>query len=570
MENMHPIDNLFREKLRDKENEFQESHWEMLLEELEGDKRRSIIFYWRHAAAIAILAVGGWWLLNNQGTSVQSTSVVAVQKTESAVSPEAGAKAQAAEAFEATEEEKSLAENLSASEAKSDVGINKIASARTIVRNEISDQGAVNARMSNVMDKSLASEMSSNEFLNVDRKNSLEDNRFSSDLNEDAIQAVAVLDESKNAETLAAVKDLVSKPNAEISLNETKSASETKAGIIRSTESLSQIDKLDAPFLELASDEISIQPLVQNVVASKKDRKGFLSIGPGFVIGRSSVRGPSDLPGPESSNEDFFSFDNNFHMAGLDVAYHFNDKLDLSVGAFYGDRRYNINGIDLTLDQDQSVNRVVEVYQGLVDIPISLGYTFGKKHNAVRPFVRAGVSLSAFNGVVKSSVNYSPLVDAIVEITPEPLPESDAMNGGSSFEDGIGTAGSPSMENEMPEMNFMEPEPLFEDVLVNSTYAERVFASNGRLFFDNVVRKLLPLHALASAGLDIRLSERFNLRLSGRYRITRKAKSSLNLGDAQFDGFTNETRLVLDSDGIGSEKGFKDISALISVHYRIR
>jgi len=78
MENMHPLDSLFREKLKDKGNVFQEAHWELLLKELEKDKRRSILYYWRHAAAVALIAVGAWYFL---GTGFNSDVIVDANDT---------------------------------------------------------------------------------------------------------------------------------------------------------------------------------------------------------------------------------------------------------------------------------------------------------------------------------------------------------------------------------------------------------------------------------------------------------------------------------------------------------
>lgn len=603
MENLHPIDSLFRDKLREKGNDFQEEHWEMLLKELEGKKKRRLMLFWRYAALLAIVAVGGWYVLNQTGSNGN------IAQSEQAKSPiietVESNKNKAEEADQKINDQVALTESESLSSKDADDIPVKASTAEAIASNE---QVVVQNNDTQKL-QSKGSKVSTD-----GGEISKTSNRIAGKIEEakDPINPIVTTSPSSRAavpnqnpiiedENLIVDFDLTGDFSGSVELtNEIKVGDGFSIGVeedpLKTSESANEllsynefIDRLDPMDFDWLKESSPLIP--ERTIKSKKVRKGYLSIGPGFLLGRNATRqsvaaassfdaSAMNSAVSEEGAEEYFAFDNSFNMTGLDAAYHFNDHWDLSVGAYYGHKRFFTGDLNLVLDDYQTATRVIEVYNNVLDIPISLGYTFGNKYATVRPFVRAGVSLSSFNGVVKSSVAYDPYRLTTIEVFPDVVSvEPNEVNPDDSY--GPGPAGvesdpSPEIDNadpgpQGPEPSEPEPlEPELVDVYVPSTYGESAFVEDGRLYFDNKVKKLLPLYGMVAAGVDFRLSNKLNLRLSGQYKMTRKGTvkgESLTFEDPTSEAFDPDN-LAVSSRGLGSEKGFRNVSALLSLHYR--
>lgn len=609
MENMHPIDNLFRDKLSKKGNDFQEEHWKLLLRELEGKKRRSILVYWRYAAVISLFAVGGWFLYNTQN----NTGSIVQDNTSDALITETVGKP--------TPTETDVQEEITAIEANSKDLVRADADAKknfdtekNLTKNtdgELAFKNVTTTSEIPVDQKSKKKVEAASQLVNVEAVKSTISDEVNTDLNNQSLGnrpvpsgSLAVLSNSKDSSDSAELdgfknEDRRTASDQDVSVVRTMADKDESITVTQDVDPVPELqgsnesqiepptkvpnlDKLiPLDFMFASAQNTSVVP--EEPIAFKKLKKGFLSLGPAFMIGRNSIRGSgtSNQTGSNdtsagsadlSRKEDFLSFDNDFNMTGIELAYHFNEHLDISTGAFYGHKRFNTNGVALAIDQDQSVNNVVEVYNGIVDIPISLGYTFGSKYNTVRPFVRAGVSISAFSGKTKNSVAYDPYIDGVIEVWPEVVsngPEMDFEDNAPESDDGfVTTAGGASNGPEGPAAAPEEPiEPELVDAQIPSAYGASSFVENGRLFFTNRVKKLLPLYGMAAAGMNIQLSDKLNLFLSGQYKITRKENSGLRTADFQSIE-ANASRFEVREDGIGSEKGFKNLSGLLSLQYR--
>jgi len=591
MENMHPVDSLFREKLKDKGNVFQEAHWEMLLKELESDKRRSILYYWRYAAAVAVFAIGTWYFIGNgfDKNVIVNTTPVPV-KTETP-QEDLALNTPVVESDEAREEkvkgisteniEKETVKKISTAQSSqtkaSEVG--KISTKeptkntlREVIK-KVENASAIAAISSDK--KQNTSSVNESVFSNPSRENLPKGSGFDD---------VALADTFNNKEESGFVNNKSSQTEMNLKVDdramqvdlvemETSVATTPNANAVP-REKTAQLDKLNPLGFEFDLDE-STAAIPEKTFTYPKQKKSFLSVGPAFIMGWNTDRASS-----------LKSIENTFQMPGIEMAYHFNDHWDLGVGAFYGKKRYTVDGASFTIDASQSANSVIEVYNDIVEVPLSLGYTFGKDKSRVRPFVRAGISMARFNGTVESSVAYNPYETTLIDVTPEPEVFTDDLIGFDDSEEPIGpsgpagpggpqggnidiTQGGPMEPSPTPEEEIAsnEPiEPVYQEVLVYGTYGNSPMADRGRLLFDKKVNKMLPFYGMAAAGVKVRLSERLSLLLSGQYKMTRKREPDFSALSAA-DNFS-----ILDQsdDGLVSQNGFQNLSGLLSLRYNWR
>lgn len=578
MENMHPVDSLFREKLKDKGNVFKEAHWEMLLQELESDKRRSILYYWRYAAAIAVFAIGSWYFIGNgfDNNVVVSTTPPPVQTetpTKDLAVNTPVVESDQAESKKTGENKTADIQNESSLQISSTEIVEKKKKANDVPSVKPTDNNSHEV-IKKVAGNSVAANWIESKALTSS------DNGFSSPssteylLDNSQYQTEIALSNTSDGQEEDIVFDRKmenSIPSMEVEaqveqtdLVASESTNTEKSDLSR--ESAIELDKLSPLGIEFDLDE-TIAVLPEKTFPTLKEKKRFLSIGPAFMAGWNTDRASS-----------LKSIENTFQTPGLEMAYHFNDHWDLGIGVFYGKKRYTIDGANFSIDANQSASRVIEVYNDIIDIPLSLGYTFGKSESRLRPFLRAGISMSRFNGIVESSVAYNPFETALIDVTPEPevvvVSEDDLVDfgpegpqGGGNVNTGgaAGPSDTPSTEEDVNEPN--EPiEPVYQEVLVYGAYGDSPMASGGRLVFDKKVDKMLPFYGIAAAGLKVRLSDRLSLFLSGQYRMTRKFKTDFDALSAQSD-FSILNRA---EEGLVSQKGFKDISGLLSLRYNLR